>query len=216
MSDPTPTGVGLLQGALSRCPLVAILRGVEPDEAIAVAEGLVVAGFTIVEVPLNSPQPLASIRLLAARFGDAVLVGAGTVRTEAEVEAVARAGGRVIVMPHADTAIVRAARRLGLVAMPGFATPTEAFAAIDAGADALKLFPAELCPPAGLRAIRTVLPKDLPILPVGSITPERMADYWAAGARGFGLGSALYRAGDAPADVAARAQTFVQAARQLS
>ena len=215
MSDPTPTGVGLLQAALSSCPLVAILRGIEPDEAIAVAEGLVGAGFTIVEVPLNSPQPLASIRLLAARFGDSVLVGAGTVRTEAEVEAVARAGGRVIVMPHADTTIVKAARRIGLVAMPGFATPTEAFAAIDAGADALKLFPAELCPPAGLRAMRAVLPKDLPILPVGSITPERMADYWVAGARGFGLGSALYRTGDAPADVAARARVFVQAARQL-
>ncbi len=200
---------------LSRCPLVAILRGIRPDEAAAVGDVLVEAGFAILEVPLNSPEPLRSIGLLAERFGDRALVGAGTVMTPAEVGDIAAAGGRIIVMPHADVAVVAAAKARGLLALPGMATPTEAFAAIAAGADGLKLFPAEAAPPEALKAMRAVLPKAMPVLPVGSITPDRMAAYWAAGAAGFGLGSALYKPGATAADVAAAAGRFMAALAAL-
>jgi 2-dehydro-3-deoxyphosphogalactonate aldolase len=194
--------------ALAACPLVAILRGVAPAQCVDVGRALLDAGFSIIEVPLNSPDPYESIALLAGELGDRMLVGAGTVTSPHQVGEVARAGGRLIVMPHADTKVVGEARALGLFTLPGFATPTEAFATLQAGADALKLFPAEANPPRVLRALRAVLPRDVPILPVGSITVENMGEYWGAGANGFGLGSALYKPGASPADVGSTARKF--------
>jgi len=201
--------------AFSKCPLVAILRGVEPTEAVEIGRALVDAGFCILEVPMNSPQPLNSIALLSKACAGRALVGAGTVTARDLVLKVGEVGGRLIVMPHADAAVVRAAKAGGLYALPGFATPTEAFAMIAAGADGLKLFPAEANPPKVLRALRAVLPKNMPILPVGSITPDNMPEYWEAGANGFGLGSALYKPGAKPADVAANAARFVAALDRL-
>jgi 2-dehydro-3-deoxyphosphogalactonate aldolase len=200
---------------LEQLPLVAILRGVLPEQVVPIGETLAEAGFTIVEVPLNSPAPLESIRRLRERFGDDLLAGAGTVTTVAQVGQIADAGGRLVVMPHADVAIVRAAKDAGLVCIPGIATPTEGFAALAAGADALKLFPAELLVPAVLRSMRAVFPQTVRFLPVGGITPDSMAAYLAAGAAGFGLGSALYRRGDAPGRVAANARDFVEAWARL-
>lgn len=200
-----------LKTALARCPLVAILRGIKPDEVASVAAALIDAGFAMIEVPLNSPDPFASIARLAHQFGDLALIGAGTVMTPTQVNDVNAAGGRLIVMPHADTEVIRAAKAARMVALPGFATPTEAFAAIQAGADGLKLFPAEASPPAVLKAMKAVLPPDMPILPVGGITPDRMAPYHQAGAAGFGLGSALYKPGDTAKDVAIAASKFIAA-----
>lgn len=204
-----------LQDALSQCPLVAILRGVKPVEVVDIGAALVDAGFAVIEVPLNSPGPLESIALLAKAFGSKVLVGAGTVMTANEVANVAAAGGRLIVMPHADARVVGAAKTRGLYALPGFATPSEAFAMIAAGADGLKLFPAEASPPKVLKAMRAVLPKSMPVLPVGSITPDNMAEYWGAGASGFGLGSALYKPGATAGQVSVAARQFVAALAQL-
>lgn len=201
--------------AFSKCPLVAILRGVEPTAVVEIGRALVDAGFCILEVPMNSPQPLNSIALLSNAFAGKALVGAGTVTARDLVLKVGEVGGRLIVMPHADASVVRAAKAGGLYALPGFATPTEAFAMIAAGADGLKLFPAEANPPKVLKAMRAVLPRDMPILPVGSITPDNMAEYWAAGANGFGLGSALYKPGAKPAEVAANAARFIAALRDL-
>ena len=201
--------------ALSQCPLVAILRGVQPAEAVEIGRALVHAGFHILEVPMNSPQPLNSIALLSKAFGTQALIGAGTVTAADQVLKVGEVGGRLIVTPHADASVVRAAKSGGLYALPGFTTPTEAFAMIAAGADALKLFPAEASPPRVLKALRAVLPKDMPIMPVGSVTPDNMSDYWAAGASGFGLGSALYKPGATPAEVAQSAARFVAAWRGL-
>ena len=200
---------------LDRCPLVAILRGVRPAEVVDIASVLFDSGFRIVEVPLNSPDPLTSIALLSGRFGDSMLVGAGTVLDAAQVEQVADAGGRLVVMPHSDTDIIATAAKAGLCVVPGFSTPTEAFAALRAGASGLKLFPAEASPPGVLRAMRAVLPKEVAVLPVGSITPVNMAEYWSAGADGFGLGSALYKAGMSADRVAANAATFVSTIRLL-
>lgn len=200
-----------LELALSACPLVAILRGVKPDEAVAIGEVLVDAGFSIIEVPLNSPDPFDSIARLTAALGARALVGAGTVLSVNQVIRVGQAGGRLIVMPHTDVEVIRAAKRAGLYALPGFATPSEAFAALNAGADALKLFPAEANPPAVLKAMRAVLPKTVKVLPVGSITPENMGAFLAAGADGFGLGSALYKPGTDAAQVKAAAQRFLAA-----
>jgi 2-dehydro-3-deoxyphosphogalactonate aldolase len=169
---------------------------------------LVETGFCIVEVPLNSPEPYASIVRLSKRFGHKVLVGAGTVTDWEQVPKVADAGGRLIVMPHADERVVEAAKRRNLYVVPGFATPTEGFRMLNAGADALKLFPAEASPPRVLKSLRAVLPKEVPVLPVGGITPANMKDYWDAGADGFGLGSALYKAGDDTAKVAQTAADF--------
>ena len=180
---------------LKRWPLVAILRGIKPGEALDIGTMLVETGFTIIEVPLNSPEPYASIVRLVKRLGDKALVGAGTVTDWEQVTKVADAGGRVIVMPHADERVVEAAKRRNLFVVPGFATPTEAFRMIHAGADAIKLFPAEANPPKVLKALRAVLPGEMPILPVGGITPQNMTEYWVAGADGFGLGSALYKPG---------------------
>jgi 2-dehydro-3-deoxyphosphogalactonate aldolase len=196
---------------LSRCDLVAILRGIRPREAVAVTAALEARGLAIVEVPLNSPDPLASIAALVRAFGDRLLIGAGTVMTEAQVAEIAAAGGKLIVTPHADAAVVRAAKRHGLIAVPGFFTPAEAFEMLAAGADALKLFPAEGANPAMLRAMRSVLPSGTMILPVGGIDASNMAAWRAAGAAGFGIGSAIYKAGDTAETVALKAAALVGA-----
>lgn len=196
---------------LARCPLIAVLRGIRPEEAVPVGEALVQAGITILEVPLNSPDPVESIRRLAARFGDSALVGAGTVMTEAQVAEVAAAGGRLLVTPHADPALVRSAKARGMLAAPGFFTPAEAFALLAAGADALKLFPAEAASPAVLKALLAVLPKGTPILPVGGMATETIAPWRQAGAAGFGIGSALYKPGDGPDLVGSRARALRRA-----
>ena len=193
---------------LTRWPLIAILRGIKPVEAIDVGAVLIETGFCILEVPLNSPEPFASIIRLSKRFGDKVLIGAGTVTDWEQVQKVADAGGRIIVMPHADERIVEAAKRRNLYVVPGFATATEGFRMIEAGADGIKLFPAEANPPKALKALRAVLPKDLPVLPVGGIAPASMKEYWEAGADGFGLGSALYKPGEPAAKVAQAAADF--------
>jgi 2-dehydro-3-deoxyphosphogalactonate aldolase len=196
---------------LQRAPLIAILRGITSDEAESVGAALIEATFEIIEVPLNSPAPLATIERLAGRFGNSALIGAGTVLSADDVDAVSDAGGRLIVMPHSDAAVVRRAKARNLACVPGFATPTEAFAAIAAGADALKLFPAEGMSPAVLKSLRAVLPRDVPIIPVGGID-ERSFDSWlAAGAAGFGIGSALYKPGVTADALRARAQTLVAA-----
>jgi 2-dehydro-3-deoxyphosphogalactonate aldolase len=200
---------------LVELPLVAILRGAEPDEVVAIGRALIEAGFGAIEVPLNSPRPLRSIAALAEAFGERTLIGAGTVLDAADVGPIASAGGRLIVMPHADPAVIGATKAAGLWCLPGVATPTEAHRALGAGADALKLFPAEALPPPVVKAWRAVLPKQVRLLPVGGITPEIMASYLAAGADGFGLGSALYRTGSGPDAVAHRAAAFVTAYRGL-
>src|SRR5262245_14785784 len=203
----------LLAPYLAPLPLVAVLRGIAPEDIDAIAAALFEAGFRILEVPLNSPRPLDSIRRLADTFGERCLVGAGTVLAADEVNAVRAAGGRLIVMPHADTAVIGRAKAQGLVALPGVATPTEAFAALAAGADGLKLFPAEHLSPATLRAWRAVLPRGTLVFPVGGIKPETMSAYWDAGADGFGTGSHLYRAGANASEVRAAAQAYAAAFR---
>ena len=205
----------MIEPFLERLPLVAILRGVTPEEVAGVSDALVEAGFAIVEVPLNSPRPLESIERLHAKFAEEILIGAGTVMTPAQVKDVAAAGGRLIVMPHGEAEVVRAAKAAGLACMPGVSTPTEGFAALANGADALKLFPAELLTPVVLKAMRTVFPTATRFFPVGGITPDAMASYVAAGAAGFGLGGALYRRGDDPSRVAANARDFVAAWKRL-
>ena len=201
----------MLSSWLNPLPLVAILRGISPDEAVAIGHVLADAGFRVLEVPLNSPQPMESIRRLSQSLGDNYLIGAGTVMTPAQVKEVAAAGGRLIVMPHADTAVIRASKDAGMVCVPGVATPTEAFAALAAGADALKLFPANQVTPAGLKAWRAVLPAEVPVLPVGGIAPNNMAAWVAAGAQGFGIGAALYAPGLDADEVASRAHAFALA-----
>jgi 2-dehydro-3-deoxyphosphogalactonate aldolase len=196
---------------LTRSPLVAILRGVRPEEAEAIGAALERAGIVIVEVPLNSPQPLDSIARLARAYGDRLLIGAGTVMTPTQVGEIAAAGGRLIVTPHADPRITRAAKQLGLLAVPGFFTPAEAFAMLEAGADALKLFPAEAASPAVLRALRAVLPSNTMVLPVGGIDAGNIPAWRAAGAAGFGIGSAIYKPGDTPDIVATKARSLIAA-----
>ena len=200
---------------LDPLPLVAVLRGITPEEIPAVGAVLMDHGFRILEVPLNSPRPYASIRLLAERFGERCLVGAGTVLRIDDVIQVNAAGGRLIVMPHGDTAVIREAKRQDLVCVPGVATPTEAFAALAAGADGLKMFPAEQLPASALKAWRAVLPKDALVFAVGGIRPDTMAPYWAAGANGFGTGSNLYAPGASIADVAKSAAAYAAAFRVL-
>ncbi len=200
-----------LSSAIAACPLIAILRGITPVEAPAIGAVLVEAGLRVIEVPLNSPQPLQSIAALARIFGDQALIGAGTVMTVDDVANVAKAGGRLIVMPHSDAQIIRAAKAHGLIVAPGVATPTEAFAALAAGADALKLFPAEMIPPSALKAMRAVLPRSAKIIPVGGISVSNIAAYRSAGADAFGIGSTLYVSGRGAADVGAAAQALVRA-----
>lgn len=201
---------------LDALPLIAILRGITPEESAGVGKALADAGFRVLEVPMNSPRPLESIRLLAESLGDDFLIGAGTVMTPDQVGEVAAAGGRLIVMPHANVAVISAAKRAGLVCIPGVATPTEAFAAVAAGADGIKLFPAEQSSPQVLKAWRAVLPPELPVFPVGGIAPDNMGPWVAAGARGFGIGSALYKPGLDAEEVSQRARAFVQAWAHLS
>lgn len=203
----TPT----LATALAQCPLVAIPRGVRPDEVADVARVLVDTGFVMIEVPLNSPDPFRSIAVLAEHFGETALVGAGTVVDVNDVARVAEAGGHLIISPNADPAVIGEARRRDLLSLPGVCTPTEAFGALSAGAHALKLFPAELLPPPVVKALTAVLPKGVPLLPVGGIGAGNMADYLGAGCSGFGIGSSLYKPGKPLADVARDAAAFVEA-----
>jgi len=205
------THVAAFDSAFARCPLIAILRGVKPDEVEGIGEVLVDAGFTLIEVPMNSPDPLDSIARLARRFEGKAVVGAGTVLTEGQVEQVRTVGGTMIISPNANTRVIAASAEAGMVSLPGVVTPTEAFAAIEAGATALKLFPAEGSSPAILKAMRAVLPRDMRLLPVGGIAPDNMGPWREAGAAGFGLGSALYKSGFTAADVAERAKAFVSA-----
>jgi 2-dehydro-3-deoxyphosphogalactonate aldolase len=198
--------------ALRQLPLVAILRGLTPAEAPEVGDAIVDAGFCLLEVPLNSPQPLESIALLRRCF-PAALVGAGTVLDARQVREVHAAGGELIVAPNFNAEVIGEGRRLGLVTLPGVMTPTEAFGALAAGASGLKLFPAELATPAVVKALLAVLPPGTPLMPVGSITPHNMADWRAAGAAGFGIGSALYKPGKNAAAVREAALEFVAAFR---
>ena len=194
---------------LARCPVVAILRGIRPEEVDAIGDALEAAGVAIVEVPMNSPQPLDSIQRLHTRFGARLLIGAGTVMRAAQVEQIARAGGKVIVSPHADPSIVRAACGAGVFAIPGFFTPTEAFAMLDAGAHALKMFPVEAASPRVLTALRAVLPAEALVVAVGGIDARNMGAWLAGGAAGVGVGSAIYRPRDSASAVAERAVALV-------
>ncbi len=200
-----------LAAAMARLPLVAILRGLRPHEAAAIGHVLEDAGFALIEVPLNSPDPFESIATMRRVLDPGTLVGAGTVRHVADLQRLKDIGADLVVTPHADTAVIRAAKAAGLWCVPGVATPTEAFAAVDAGADALKLFPAELVTPGVMKAMRAVLPPSVPLLPVGGIVPASLLPWRRAGAAGFGLGSALYTPGADPAAVARNAADFVRA-----
>ncbi|MEO8344932.1 MAG: 2-dehydro-3-deoxy-6-phosphogalactonate aldolase [Betaproteobacteria bacterium] len=204
-----------LDAYLDPLPLIAVLRGITPEEIPAIAQALVGEGFRVLEVPLNSPRPLESIRLLADACGDRCLVGAGTVIAVADVARVRAAGGNVVVMPHADTAVVREAKAQGMLCVPGVATPTEAFAALAAGADGLKMFPSEALPPGALKAWRAVLPRDALVFAVGGIRPDNMAPYWSAGASGFGTGSNLYAPGADVENVRAAAAAYAAGFRAL-
>ena len=204
----TPSDI--FKAAIQQLPLVAILRGLTPAEAHAVGDAIVEPGFRLLEVPLNSPEPLESIALLRARFPQA-LVGAGTVLSARQVRDVHAAGGQLIVSPNFNAEVIAEAARLGLVSLPGVMTPTEAFGALAAGASGLKLFPAELASPAVVKALLAVLPRGTPLMPVGGISPDNMGDWRAAGAAGFGIGSALYKPGKSAAAVREDALLFTDA-----
>ena len=208
------TPIATFDAAFAELPLVAILRGVRPDEVEAIGDELVEAGFRLIEVPMNSPDPLDSVGRLARRLGSRAVIGAGTVLNAGDVDRVMAAGGTMVISPNADPAVIAATARHGLVSLPGIATPSEAFAALAAGATALKLFPAEGASPAVLKAMLAVLPKGIRFLPVGGIAPDTMAPWRAAGAAGFGLGSALYAAGMSADEVGRRAAAFVGAWRR--
>lgn len=209
MTDtPRPTR---LNAACTALPLVAILRGLTPPEAVDIAQTLYDAGFRLIEIPLNSPQPFDSIAVVRAALPDDALVGAGTVTTLADLTRLNDIGADLVVMPHADVAVIAAAKSAGMICIPGIATPTEAYAALHAGADALKIFPAELVGPVGIKAIRTILPAGTRLFPVGGVSPETMPLFRDAGVAGFGLGSALYKPGDTVDAVADKATAFVTA-----
>jgi 2-dehydro-3-deoxyphosphogalactonate aldolase len=202
-----------LRTALTQCPIAAILRGVTPDEIDRVGDALVEAGITVIEVPLNSPQPFESIRRLAARHGARALIGAGTVLEPTDVARVREAGGRLMVAPNFDADVVRAAKAAGLATLPGVMTPSEGFAALKAGADGLKLFPAEIIPPAVFKAWRAVFPPDTLMLAVGGVGVDNLKSYAQAGASGYGIGSALYRPGRPAGEIGKLAQALVAAAK---
>jgi 2-dehydro-3-deoxyphosphogalactonate aldolase len=202
-----------LRAALSSCPIVAILRGVRPDEIDGIGDALIEAGVTIIEVPLNSPQPFESIKRLAARHAHHALIGAGTVLQAGDVARVKDAGGQLVVAPNFDADVVRATKAAGLVSLPGVMTPSEGFAALKAGAEGLKLFPAEIIPPAVFKAWRAVFPPDTPLLAVGGVGVGNIRSYAEAGASGYGIGSALYKPGRSPAEIAQLAAALVAAAK---
>lgn len=199
----------LLQSHLDQCPLVAIIRGVRPDETEAIGDALYEAGIRIIEVPLNSPDPLNSIELLAKRLGERALVGAGTVLRAEDVGRVQEVGGRIIVSPDTNIEVIAAAAEAGLISSPGYFTPSEAFAAVRAGAHALKLFPAEGASPAVLKAQLAVIPRSVPVIVVGGVKPDNMQPWLDAGAAGFGLGSGLYKPGQSAAETAEKARNYV-------
>jgi 2-dehydro-3-deoxyphosphogalactonate aldolase len=207
------SSANILRDCFDRCPLIAILRGMAPDEAPWVLETLMAAGFRILEVPLNSPRPLESIAYLVRHAPADILVGAGTVLSEPEVEEVAATGAKLMIAPNCAPPVIAAAKARGLIALPGVATPTEAFTALAAGADGLKIFPGELLPPAAVKAWRAVLPKTTLLIPTGGVTPDNVAAYRAAGADGFGIGSALYKPGTSREELAQSAAAFVAALR---
>jgi 2-dehydro-3-deoxyphosphogalactonate aldolase len=192
-----------------RLPLVAILRGLEPERAVAVGEVLADAGFDIIEVPLNSPEPLTSIAALVETLGDRALIGAGTVLNDAQVDDLAAIGAKLVVSPNCNPAVIRRTAAHGMVSMPGVVTPTEMFAALEAGATGLKIFPAEMVSPAIIKAVRAVLPQHVPVLAVGGINAGNMGDYLAAGAAGFGIGGSLFTPGKPLAAIAADARSIV-------
>ena len=202
-----------LARCLGECPLVAIIRGVTPDEAEAIGGAIYEAGIRIIEVPLNSPDPLRNIETLARSLGDDALIGAGTVLDPADVNRVRDAGGRIIASPSTDPAVIEATVAAGLVSSPGYFTPSEAFQAIKAGAHALKLFPAEAASPAVVKAQKAVLPKHVPLIVVGGVRPDNMRAYLDAGAIGFGLGSGLYKPGQSSAEVGEQARAYVAGVR---
>ena len=203
------TASALLRTYLDQCPLIAIVRGVRPDEAEVIGDAIYEGGIRIIEVPLNSPDPLRSIELLARRFGERMLVGAGTALTAQDVRKVQDVGGRLIVSPNTNIDVVAAAVEAGLVSSPGYFTPSEAFAALRAGAHALKLFPAEAASPAVLKAQLAVLPKDVPVMIVGGVKPDNMRPWIDAGATGFGLGSGLYKPGQPGGETLDKTRAYV-------
>jgi len=198
-----------LDDALAHCPLIAILRGITPDEALDIGQALFDAGLRVIEVPLNSPDPLKSIEVLAGQFGGNALIGAGTVMTPDDVIEVRDAGGELIVMPHSDGDVIEEAKAEGLFCLPGVATPTEGFAALTNGADGLKMFPGESMPPAIVKAWRAVFPEAIKLMPVGGVSVKNIPEYMAAGASGFGIGSALYKPGRSASDVRKLADQLV-------
>jgi 2-dehydro-3-deoxyphosphogalactonate aldolase len=204
-----------LTDVINTMPLIAVLRHIKPEEANGIGQALVDSGFTCLEVPMNSPNPCDSIAKLAEAFGDQALVGAGTVIQVEDVQKIKDAGGEIIIMPHSDVRVIEESKRLGLCCVPGISTPTEAYAAIHAGADALKLFPAIGNPPSVVKAIRAILPKDMPLIPTGGVVPDMMEDYLKAGANGFGLGGALYKPGDTPEIVTEKAKAFVDEIKRI-
>lgn len=200
-----------LDDVLQECALIAILRGVRPNEVLDVGQALFDAGLRVIEVPLNSPEPFKSIEYLAGRLGETCLIGAGTVMTPDDVIEVRDAGGELIVMPHSDAEVIEEAKAEGLVCLPGVATPTEGFAALTSGADGLKMFPGEAMPPKIVKAWRAVFPPAIKLMPVGGVSEQNMPDYLAAGASGFGIGSSLYAPGRSAGEVRARADALVAA-----
>jgi len=201
-------------GHFAQCPLIAIIRGVTPDEAVDIGGALIEGGIRIIEVPLNSPEPLKSIERLASRFGEQVSVGAGTVLNPEQVQQVRDAGGRLIVSPNMSPAVIRATAEAGVVSCPGIFTPTEAFTALEAGAHTLKLFPAEAATPKVVKALRAVLPSDVSLVVVGGVGPDSIPSWLEAGANGFGLGSGLYKPGQNAADTLTKARAYAAAIKE--
>ncbi|MBL1419324.1 MAG: 2-dehydro-3-deoxy-6-phosphogalactonate aldolase [Alphaproteobacteria bacterium] len=201
--------------ALAKMPLVAIIRGVTPDEVLAIATAIKDVGFYLIEVPLNSPNPYESLKIIADALGDEILIGAGTVTSPEQVDKVQAAGGRFVVSPNTNVEVIKRTKQCGLYSLPGFYTPSEAFQAIDAGADALKMFPSDSLGVKGLKAISVVLPDEVAIFAVGGVNIDNMADYVAAGAAGFGLGTGVYRVGMSADQVSDNAKAHVAAYKNI-